>query len=295
MSDSKKYLMKQEKRWDKIKKIFRNPYRVVIFNDQNLHIIKQVRFNAKNFLGAILLAIVFIIAAVTIIIAFTPLREYIPGYPSSKMRHMLIRNVLVVDSLEQEAQRRDFYFKNFRSMLAGETQAADTVIHPLAKIDKEKLLLTATNQDSLFKEELAAEKANPNLGNNTMQGITNLLFTCPIHGLVTNKHDLNSRHFGVDIVSKLHARISATLDGTIIYAGWTTDTGYVIYIQHEQNLVSVYRHNAELLKVQGDKVRAGEAIATMGNTGKETTGPHLHFEIWLNGLSINPEEFIKFQ
>jgi murein DD-endopeptidase MepM/ murein hydrolase activator NlpD len=287
--------MKQEKRWDKIKKIFRNPYRVVIFNDQNLHIIRQVRFNAKNFLGAILLAIVFIIASVTIIIAFTPLREYIPGYPSSKMRHMLIRNVLVVDSLEQEAQRRDLYFKNFRLMLAGESPA-DTVINHGAKIDKEKLLLTATNQDSLFKEEIAAEKLNPSktFGSPSTVNISNLQFTCPAHGIVTSKHDLTIRHFGVDIVGKLNAPISVALDGTVIYAGLTTDTGNVIYVQHESNLITVYRHNAELLKVQGDKVRAGETIAVMGNTGKETTGPHLHFEMWLNGLSINPEEYIKF-
>ncbi|HEY3390281.1 MAG TPA: M23 family metallopeptidase, partial [Prolixibacteraceae bacterium] len=93
---------------------------------------------------------------------------------------------------------------------------------------------------------------------------------------------------------KLNSRISAALDGTVIFAGWTIDTGYVIYLQHEQNLVTVYRHNAELLKIQGDKVRAGEAIAIMGNTGKETTGPHLHFEMWLNGVTINPEDYIKF-
>jgi murein DD-endopeptidase MepM/ murein hydrolase activator NlpD len=98
----------------------------------------------------------------------------------------------------------------------------------------------------------------------------------------------------VDIVGKPNSRISAALDGTVIFAGWTIDTGYVIYIQHQQNLVTIYRHNAELLKIQGDKVRAGEAIAIMGNSGKVTTGPHLHFEMWLNGISVNPEDYIKF-
>jgi murein DD-endopeptidase MepM/ murein hydrolase activator NlpD len=112
--------------------------------------------------------------------------------------------------------------------------------------------------------------------------------------MVTGKYDLSTRHFGVDIVGKLNSRISAALDGTVIFAGWTIDTGYVIYLQHEQNLVTVYRHNTELLKIQGDKVRAGEAIAIMGNSGKETTGPHLHFEMWLNGMSVNPEDYIKF-
>lgn len=287
--------MQKERKRDQIKKIFQNPYRIVIFNDFNLHIIRQIRFNAKTLLGAIIFAVIFIIAGVTLLIAFTPLREYIPGYPTGKMRHMLINNVLVVDSLEQEIQRRDRYFKDFRAMLAGETNS-DTTVKRSTVPRPDQVQFKKYDHDSLFKDEIAQEQLNSGISNAqaTRGGVAGLLFFPPLTGMISGKFDVSNRHFGVDIVGKLNSRISAALDGTVIFAGWTIDTGYVIYIQHEQNLITVYRHNAELLKIQGDKVRAGEAIAIMGNSGKETTGPHLHFEMWLNGVSINPEDYIKF-
>jgi murein DD-endopeptidase MepM/ murein hydrolase activator NlpD len=287
--------MPKEKRRDKIKKLFQGPYRIVIFNDLNLHIIKQVRFNAKTLLMALVFAVVFIIVSVTVLIAFTPLREYIPGYPTGKMRQMLIRNVLVVDSLDVEIKRRDRYFNDFRAMLAGEINA-DTVIRRGTVLKPDQVQFKKYNPDSLFREEIAQEKINLgiNSGPSSRGGVAGLLFFPPLNGMVTGKHDVSNRHFGVDIVGKPNSRISAALDGTVIFAGWTIDTGYVIYIQHQQNLVTIYRHNAELLKIQGDKVRAGEAIAIMGNSGKVTTGPHLHFEMWLNGISVNPEDYIKF-
>lgn len=287
--------MPKERKRDKLRKLFQNPYRIVIFNDLNLHIIKQIRFNARTFVMAFVFAVIFIIVGVTVLIAFTPLREYIPGYPTGKMRQMLIRNVLVVDSLDLEIQRRDRYFNDFRAMLAGETPS-DTTVHRSAVPRPDQVQFKKYDHDSLFKDEIAKEQTN--LGINTVSvargGVAGLLFFPPLNGMVTGKHDASNGHFGVDIVGKLNSRISAALDGTIIFAGWTIVTGYVIYIQHEQNLVTVYCHNAELLKIQGDKVRAGEAIAIMGNSGKETTGPHLHFEMWLNGVSINPEDYIKF-
>jgi murein DD-endopeptidase MepM/ murein hydrolase activator NlpD len=287
--------MPKERKRDKIKKIFQNPYRIVIFNDLNLHIIKQVRFNARTLVMALVFAVIFIIVSVTVLIAFTPLREYIPGYPTGKMRQMLIRNVLVVDSLDLEIQRRDKYFNDFRAMLAGETPL-DTAVKRGIVARPDQVQLKKYDHDSLFKDEIAQEQINLGMtsGAPARGGVAGLLFFPPLNGMVTGKHNVSEGHFGVDIVGKLNSRISAALDGTVIFAGWTIDTGYVIYIQHEQNLVTVYRHNAELLKIQGDKVRAGEAIAIMGNSGKETTGPHLHFEMWLNGVSINPEDYIKF-
>ena len=287
--------MPKERKRDRIKKLFQNPYRIVIFNDLNLHIIKQIRFNARTLVMALVFAVVFIIIGVTVLIAFTPLREYIPGYPTGKMRQMLIRNVLIVDSLDLEIQRRDKYFNDFRAMLAGETPS-DTAVRRGAIPRPDQVQLKKYDHDSLFKEEISQEQTNLGINSEPAArgGVAGLLFFPPINGMITGKYDASNGHFGVDIVGKLNSRISAALDGTVIFAGWTIDTGYVIYLQHQQNLVTVYRHNAELLKIQGDKVRAGEAIAIMGNTGKETTGPHLHLEMWLNGSSINPEDYIKF-
>lgn len=284
-----------ERKRDQIKKLFQHPYRIVIFNDLNLHIIKQVRFTARNLLMFLVAAVILIIIGVTMLIAFTPLREYIPGYPTGKMRQTLISNVLVVDSLELEIQRRDKYFNNFRSMLAGETPL-DTAVKRINPIKPDQINFGKSNHDSLFKDELAQEQFNVSINNTSVQrgGVAGLLFFPPINGMVTDKQDLGKGHFGVDLVGKVESRIAAALDGTVILAEWTMETGYVIQIQHDHNLVTVYKHNAELLKKQGDKVKAGETIAIMGNTGKETTGPHLHFEMWMNGISLNPEEYIKF-
>jgi murein DD-endopeptidase MepM/ murein hydrolase activator NlpD len=245
---------------------------------------------------AFVFAVISIIVGVTVLIAFTPLREYIPGYPTGKMRKMLIQNVLVVDSLDLEIQRRDRYFNDFRAMLAGETPNDTAARRGTNAKRPDQVQFKKFDHDSLFKDELAQEQTNLgiNSGSAARGGVAGLLFFPPLNGMITGKHDVSNGHFGVDIVGKLNSRISAALDGTVVFAGWTMDTGYVIYIQHEQNLITVYRHNAELLKIQGDKVRAGEAIAIMGNSGKETTGPHLHFEMWLKGVSVNPEDYIKF-
>ena len=287
--------MPKERKRDKIKKIFQNPYRIVIFNDLNLHIIKQIRFNAQTLVMGLVFAVIFIIVGVTVLIAFTPLREYIPGYPTGKMRQMLIQNVLVVDSLDLEIKRRDRYFNDLRAMFAGKIPA-DTVVRPGFVPPPDQVQFNKYDHDSLFKDEIAQEKLILGINSSpvTRGGVAGLLFFPPLNGMVTGKFDLNNRHLGVDIVGKPNSRISAALDGTVIFAGWTIDKGYVAYIQHQQNLVTVYCHNSEILKMQGDKVRSGEAIAIMGNTGKETTGPHLHFEMWLNGMSVNPEDYIKF-
>jgi murein DD-endopeptidase MepM/ murein hydrolase activator NlpD len=289
--------MSIKRKWDRLKKLFQHPYRIVIFNDLNLHIIKQARFNARTLVMTLVSAVIFIIIAVTVLIAFTPLREYIPGYSTGNMRRTLISNVLTVDSLEQEIHRRDRYFNDFRALIAGETPADQDT--PLKKVSSLKPIPTSFkkyNADSIFKDEIAREQSDPTENNPSshIEGIAELSFSPPLRGVVTGKQDLRTGHYGVDIVGKPDSRISAALDGTVILAEWTVETGYVIQIQHEHNLVTVYKHNAELFKRQGDKVKAGEPIAIMGNTGKETTGPHLHFELWMNGVSLNPEEYIKF-
>ena len=280
---------------DQLKKLFQHPYRIVIFNDLNLHIIRQIRFNARTLVLGLVGAIVAIIMGVTILIAFTPLREYIPGYPSGKFRQSLIQNALVPDSIEQKINLYDRYFKDLRAMLSGENSLdtltkRDSVIRPRLN-DIKKF-----NHDSLFKDELEQEQFNLRLGSGASRksGLASLLFFPPMKGLVTGKQDISSGHYGVDIVAKQGSRVSCTLDGTVIFSEWTMETGYVIIVQHDQHIITCYKHNAELLKKQGDKVKAGEVIAIMGNTGKETTGPHLHFEMWVNGNPVNPEDYISF-
>lgn len=287
--------MSTERKRDKIRKLFKNPYRIVVFNDLNLHIIKQIRFNARTAVMGLITALIFVIIAVTVLIAFTPLREYIPGYPSGRLRQNLINNALIVDSLEEKIQSYDRYFQDFKAMLAGENLSETTVKHDsVIKADLTKL--KKSNQDSVFKNELQQEKFNLSMtqGSGQSGGLADLLFFPPLKGVITGKPDIASGHYGIDIVGKANSRISSALDGKVIFSEWTMETGYVIIIQHDQNITTCYKHNAELLKKQGERVRAGEAIAIMGNSGKETTGPHLHFEIWMNGAALDPQEYISF-
>jgi murein DD-endopeptidase MepM/ murein hydrolase activator NlpD len=287
--------MAAERKRDQLKKLFQNPYRIVIFNDLNLHIIKQIRFSARTLVLGVVGAVVAIIIGVTILIAFTPLREYIPGYPSGKLRQRLIQNELITDSLKEKINLNERYFRDLRAMLSGES-TMDTIAKRDSFVRPNLNQLKHINHDSLFREDLEQEQFNLHLtaGSTRKGGLASLLFFPPVKGMVTGKQDIVGGHYGVDIVAKPNARISSALDGTVIFSDWTMEAGYVIVLQHDQNIVTSYKHNSELLKRQGEKVKAGEVIAIMGNTGKETTGPHLHFEIWMNGNPINPEDYISF-
>jgi murein DD-endopeptidase MepM/ murein hydrolase activator NlpD len=201
----------------------------------------------------------------------------------------------VTDSLEQKINLYDRYFHDLRAMLSGEN-ALDSVARRDSVVRPNLNELKRINHDSLFKDELEQEQFNLHLspGSTRKSGLASLLFFPPLKGMVTSKQDIAAGHYGVDVVAKLNSRVSSALDGTVVFAEWTMETGYVMIIQHDQNIVTSYKHNAELLKKQGEKVKAGEVIAIMGNTGKETTGPHLHFELWVNGNPINPEDYISF-
>jgi len=287
--------MAAERKRDQLRKLFQNPYRIVIFNDLNLHIIRQIRFSARTLVLGVVGAVVAIIIGVTILIAFTPLREYIPGYPSGKLRQRLIQNELITDSLKEKINLNERYFRDLRAMLSGEN-TLDTIARRDSFVRPNLNQLKRINQDSLFREDLEQEQFNLHLtsGSTRKGGLASLLFFPPVKGMVTGNQDIVGGHYGVDVVAKPNARISSALDGTVIFSDWTMEAGYVIVLQHDQNIVTSYKHNSELLKRQGEKVKAGEVIAIMGNTGKETTGPHLHFEIWMNGNPINPEDYISF-
>ena len=138
------------------------------------------------------------------------------------------------------------------------------------------------------------EKYNLTLGHVSSSDDDFYHFFSPLDGVVTNHFDETTRHYGVDLVAKQNSNVLSVLDGVVIFTDWTIKTGYVIQVQHNGNLVSVYKHNELLLKEPGEHVVAGEAIALVGNTGKLSTGPHLHFELWYNGKPVNPEDFIVF-
>lgn len=279
----------------KIFQMLKDHYRLIIYNDTSIQTVWSLKLTPLKVITLGTFGAVMLILLTTTIIAYTPLRENIPGYPSAKVRQQIIRNYLLVDSLENEIKTRDNYFNKIKILIEGdvpsdETSATDTAM----KMATAKF--SNLNADSIFQDKLLEEKLNLTIQKNPkrLPSIANIHFFTPLRGLITNKFNPKTEHLAVDVVGKLNARISGVLDGTVIFSGWTMDTGYSIFIQHESNIISVYKHNAELLKSMGDKVKAGEVIAIMGNSGELTTGPHLHFELWHNGTALNPETYIDF-
>ncbi len=272
----------------------KNQYRLIIYNDTTFQSVWSMKLSRLKVFTTTSLLSAIIVVLVILLIATTGLREYIPGYPKAEYRQMLVRNALVVDSLETELQKRDQFFRGIQSIIAGEVPEDDQTAQ--ADAPNSNIEFQEYNHDSIFQDELLAEQLSLSLQNSSDDdvGLSQIHFFSPLRGVVTEHFKSVADHFGIDIVSEANARISSVLDGTVIFAGWTLNTGYVMYIQHDAQLVSVYKHNAELLKKTGDKVKAGEIIAIIGNTGEYSSGPHLHFELWYSGNAIDPEQFIDF-
>lgn len=279
----------------KIFQMLKDHYRLIIYNDSTIQTVWSIKLTPIKVLTLGGLGAILLILLTSVIIAYTPLRENIPGYPSAKVRQQIILNYMLVDSLENEIKTRDHYFENIRTLFKGEVPLEETQ-ETDSGLKTYNVKFHSFNADSAFKDELLQERQSLSVANNQkrLPSISSIHFFTPLRGMITNKFDSRTEHLAVDVVGKSHARISSVLSGTVIFAGWTMDTGNSIYIQHENNIVSAYKHNAELLKAVGEKVKAGEVIAIMGNTGEITTGPHLHFELWHNGIALDPETYIDF-
>jgi murein DD-endopeptidase MepM/ murein hydrolase activator NlpD len=275
----------------------KHKYRLIIYNEDSFQEVWHLRLSRLNVLAVFGSLAMFTIFMVTLFIAFTPLREFIPGYPDSEMNKNIKLNALKVDSLEHEMAIRDKYFKNINNIISGnipknnETPNDTAIVYHNISFDK-------SSRDSVLRQKIEEEEQYNfsvfDEKKSSETSFSSLIFFAPVKGIVTNSFDAVEDHFGTDIVASGNEVVKATLDGTVIMASWTLETGYVIQIQHINNLVSVYKHNADLLKKVGDHVKAGEAIAIIGNSGELTTGPHLHFELWHEGKALNPEEYIVF-
>ncbi len=274
----------------------RNRYRLVVMNDDTF----EERFSLRlKPIGLVILISAITIVMTTLIIsliAFTPLREYIPGYADVEMRRDLVRLSLKSDSLEQAILQRNAFIKNISNVLSGNIQTDSTLNKPVKNKSFENLNMNPTDKEAQLRKNFERQdQYSLSLGNDaTKSGISNFFFFTPIKGLISGSFKSQDQHYGIDIVGPENEAIKSTLDGTVILATWSSETGYTITVQHSNNVISVYKHNSVLLKKVGDFVKAGEPIAIIGNSGKETTGPHLHFELWYNGIAINPQDYMVF-
>ncbi|HLN74633.1 MAG TPA: M23 family metallopeptidase [Prolixibacteraceae bacterium] len=279
----------------KLFQMLKDHYRLIIYNDSTIQTVWSIKLTPIKVVTLGGLGAIMLILLTSVIIAYTPLRENIPGYPSAKVRQQIIVNYMLVDSLENEIKIRDSYFDKIRTVFQGEVPPDETQEND-SEIKTYDVKFKSFNADSAFKEELEAEKQNSLATSPQKKAsrISSLHFKSPLHGKIINKFNAKTGHLAVDVAGKLNARIESVLDGTVIFAGWTMDAGNCVYIQHDNNLISVYKHNGEVLKKIGDIVKAGDEIAIMGNTGELTAGPHLHFELWRNGSALDPDNYIDF-
>lgn len=289
-------MAKSEKKSKKIKKKLLHKYRLVILNEDTFEERLSLKLNRLNVFVIGTLSAIFLIAFTTLLIAFTPLKEYIPGYSSTSLKKKAIALSFKTDSLQRVIDFNEKYFASIKQVLQGEVSVADfdrdSIIQEV-KQEVSEVDLSPIKEDSLLREKVDKEDKYSLFETATAK--TNFVLFPPVNGTISESYDVKNKHYAVDIVVEENTPIKATADGTVIFAEWTAQTGYVILIEHSSGLISVYKHNASLTKSQGDLVKAGEVIATAGNTGELTTGPHLHFELWSDGYPVNPTNFIDFK
>tara|TARA_R110002049_G_scaffold292252_1_gene476620 strand:- start:18346 stop:19215 length:870 start_codon:yes stop_codon:yes gene_type:complete len=289
-------MAEKKKKPKRIRKKLLDKYRLVILNEDTFEERLSFKLTRLNVFVLGSMSAVFLIGITYLIIAFTPLREYIPGYSSTALKKKATELNYKTDSLQQVILMNARFYGSIKKVLQGEVSKVDfnkDSIIEAVKLEASEVDLRPIQEDSLLREKVDKEDKY-NLFESAATA-TNFVLFPPVNGEISEPYNLKDKHYAVDIVVAPDTPVKATADGTVIFAEWTAETGYVIILEHSYGLISVYKHNASLTKNQGDFVKTGEVIATAGNTGELSTGPHVHFELWNDGYPINPTNFIDFK
>lgn len=274
----------------------RTNFRLAIMDDKSHEQLLTLHFTRTGAFVAIVTVMVMFCAIIYSIIAYTPVRTFIPGYPDALSKRAAIQNAIKVDSLESVIFRWELYSENLKRVIAGEEAVKiDSILLNSAKAsDASADISSLLKKDSVLRQTVIEEEQfNISARSHRDLPIEGVLFFTPLKGVVSQGYD-PSIHPYIDITAPAGSVVKAALDGTVIFAGWSDDAGHTIQIQHDGDIVSIYKHNEKLLKKTGDKVTAGAPIALVGNTGEMTTGTHLHFELWHKGETVDPTKYISF-
>ena len=271
-----------------------NRYRMIVINETTFNEELSFRFSRLNIFSIIILLLVFIFTGTFFLVSYTPIKEFIPGYTSTKVRKEAIRNTFLLDSLVTKFQKQDQFIKSIKSALSGKNESDEGLLKEINKSNLEPFNqeFNRVKADSLLRLEVMQEDKY-NLMPNSKNNVKFMLFS-PASGLISEPFNSEIKHFAVDVALAKDTPIKSVAVGTVVLAEWTSDTGYVIVIKHNHGLLSVYKHNSTIEKSQGDIVQAGEVIAFAGNSGELSTGYHLHFELWIDGYPVDPTNFIDF-
>ena len=289
-------MAKEKKDKKKFTRKLLHKYRMVILNEDTFEERLSIKLTKLNVFVAVSLGIIILIAGTTFLIAFTGLKEYIPGYSSANLKKQATELAYKTDSLQTALMLNNQYYESIRKVLTGDLEPMilnrDSLVRS-QQMDTSLFDLSSSRADSLLREEVAQEDKYNVLETAGTQ-MEFALFP-PVKGTISEKYNLKSRHYAVDVVVAKNAPIKAAADGRVIFSEWSAATGYVMIIEHNYGLLSVYKHNSSLTKEQGDFVRSGEVIALAGSSGELSTGPHLHYELWKDGNPVNPSDYIDFE
>ncbi len=290
---------KKHKKADKSKLIQRlkKHYRLVIMNDENFEIRTSVKLTPFNVIFIASSISLLLIILIVLILIFTPLRQFIPGYEYKEfMNQELVSLKLQTDSLQQLTKQQGWYINNIRNIVSGHVDTSrDNYKRENIAYDSVRFG-PRSSEDSMLRAEMESN-SEFQVSETRKSAAESFLekenLFKPVDGILTNHFNPELKHYGVDIVTQKNHAVKAVLRGKVFFADWTLDDGYVIAIQHQNNLVSIYKHNAVLMKKVGSFVESGDVIASVGNSGELSQGPHLHFELWYNLVPVNPEKFMN--
>lgn len=295
-----------QNRWQRFREQASIPYRLVVMNEETFEEVRSFHLSLLNvyiFLSSI---VVIVALSVILLIAYTPLKKYLPGFGDMVQQEQLGQLYQEVERLELALDAQTAYTENFKNLLLGqgyrtllEAEAALDSVSVQNSEDVEEVTLSA-EEIQLRREleleevgELASRGGRPVAGSQDVP-LEQLFFVAPLRGEISAAFDPEKEHNGIDVLAPKGTPIKAVMDGYVILSDYTYDTGYTLGIQHGNGVISFYKHNEELLKEVGAFVKGGEAVALIGNTGHQTTGPHLHFELWHNGSPVDPASYISF-
>tara|TARA_A100001015_G_scaffold175058_1_gene194641 strand:+ start:72 stop:929 length:858 start_codon:yes stop_codon:yes gene_type:complete len=267
---------------------------ILLVNEKTLEKKKLISSTTFNLAASSFIVFLVILSASFLLIYFTPLKEYFRGYTSLELRQSSVENSMKLDSLENLYITQSNYINSLKDLLSGNI-SYEELDENLSRTDNKiiELEIVETNQEDSLLRALVEEEDKYNAFDIQGERFTTVLFP-PVKGGLSSAFDINSKHYGVDIVMPENSPVHSISEGIVVFSEWTSATGFVIIIKHLNGLTSIYKHNSSIVKNQGDRVGTGEIIAFTGNTGELTTGPHLHFELWYQGEPVDPQSYIEF-
>lgn len=288
-----------KKRWAELQK----SYRMVIINPETF---EEISAYVISKLGVILAAVAasFLLILLTVLLIFyTPIREFVPGYQDVAKHPELLRLNESFRLMEEELQDQRAYTENFRKILLGDFEQETDAQSSSEDIPDSLLQVKRIEEDELLRKEIELDRqiqerailANSGEIQEKELSLDQSFLIPPVSGMVSAGFDPKIKHFGSDITAPKNTPVKSVMEGYVFLSDWTLETGHTLGIQHRNNLISFYKHNSALLKKSGDLVKSGEAIAIIGNTGTLSSGPHLHFELWYKGVPVNPQDYLNFE